>query len=73
MLGCLHIERLKPHAFAITPQLLPASRIVFNLCSSSAVQGVFVLAFFVTGVSGGGIAALAFVAIEGPATLLSEL
>jgi hypothetical protein len=32
--------------FAISPQLLPASRIVFNLCSSVAVQGVFVLPFF---------------------------
>lgn len=45
---------------------------VFNFCSSSGVQGVFVLAFFFTGVSGGAISAVAFVVVEGPATLLSE-
>lgn len=39
--------------FAISPQLLPASRIVFNLCSSVAVQGVFVLPFFLPASSGG--------------------
>lgn len=32
--------------FAISPQLLPSSRILFNVCSSCAVQGVFVLGFF---------------------------
>jgi hypothetical protein len=32
--------------FAISLQLLPASRIVFNLCSSAAVHGVLVLGFF---------------------------
>jgi hypothetical protein len=43
--------------FAISPQLLPASRIVFNLCSSLAVHGVLVLPFFLpasTGVAGTG-------------------
>jgi hypothetical protein len=43
--------------FAISPQLLPASRIVFNLCSSPAVHGVLVLPFFLpasTGVAGTG-------------------
>jgi hypothetical protein len=39
--------------FAISPQLLPASRIVFSLCSSVAVQGVFVLPFFLPPSSGG--------------------
>jgi hypothetical protein len=39
--------------FAISPQLLPASRIVFSLCSSAAVQGVFVLPFFLPPSSGG--------------------
>jgi hypothetical protein len=38
--------------FAISPQLLPASRIVFSLCSSVAVQGVFVLPFFLPASSG---------------------
>ena len=32
--------------FAISPQLLPSSRILFNVCSSCAVHGVFVLGFF---------------------------
>ena len=31
---------------AISLQLLPASRMAFNLCSSSAVHGVFVRPFF---------------------------
>ena len=34
--------------FAISPQLLPASRICFNSCSSAAVQGVLVRPFFFT-------------------------
>lgn len=41
------------NAFAISPQLLPASRIVFSLCSSVAVQGVFVLPFFLPAPSRG--------------------
>lgn len=32
--------------FAISPQLLPASRIVLRRCSSPGVQGVLVLLFF---------------------------
>ena len=32
--------------FAISPQLLPASRIALRRCSSTGVQGVFVLLFF---------------------------
>ena len=32
--------------FAISPQVLPASRMVFNRCSSAGVHGVFVLALF---------------------------
>jgi hypothetical protein len=52
--------------FAISPQLLPASRIVFSLCSSVAVQGVFVLPFFLptsprgagAGVGFGGVASV---------------
>lgn len=39
--------------FAISLQLLLASRIAFNLCSSSAVQGVFVRPFFLGVVSSG--------------------
>jgi hypothetical protein len=35
--------------FAISAQLLPASLIVFNLCSSAGVQGVFVRLFFAGG------------------------
>ena len=35
--------------FAISAQLLPASRIVFSLCSSAAVQGVFVRLFLAGG------------------------
>ena len=36
----------KSRTLAISLQLLPASRMAFNLCSSSAVHGVFVLPFF---------------------------
>lgn len=32
--------------FAISPQLLPSSRILFRVCSSCADHGVFVLGFF---------------------------
>jgi hypothetical protein len=32
--------------FAISPQLLPSSRILFKVCSSWADHGVFVLGFF---------------------------
>ena len=35
--------------FAISLQLLPASRMVFNLCSSAGVQGVLVLLFLAGG------------------------
>lgn len=35
--------------FAISAQLFPASLIVFNLCSSAGVQGVFVRLFFAGG------------------------
>jgi hypothetical protein len=35
--------------FAISAQLLPASLIVFNLCSSAGVHGVFVRLFFAGG------------------------
>jgi len=35
--------------FAISLQLLPASRIAFNLCSSAAVHGVFVRPFLAGG------------------------
>jgi len=35
--------------FAISAQLLPASLIVFSLCSSAGVHGVFVLDFFAGG------------------------
>src|ERR1700712_3610669 len=38
--------------FAISAQVLPASRIVFNLCSSAGVQGVFVRLFFAGGCIG---------------------
>ena len=34
--------------FAISPQLFPASRMAFSLCSSAAVHGVFVRPFFLT-------------------------
>ena len=36
---------------AISPQLFPASRIVFNRCSSAGVQGVFVRARFGAGIT----------------------
>lgn len=45
----LHIDAHRTYellTLAISPQLLPASRIVFNLCSSVAVQGVLVRPFF---------------------------
>lgn len=35
--------------FAISAQLFPASRIVFNLCSSAGVHGVLVLLFLAGG------------------------
>ena len=35
--------------FAISLQLLPASRKVFSRCSSAGVHGVFVRPFFATG------------------------
>ena len=35
--------------FAISLQLFPASRMVFNLCSSAGVQGVLVLLFLAGG------------------------
>jgi hypothetical protein len=38
-----------PPTFAISAQLFPASLIVFNLCSSAGVQGVFVRLFFAGG------------------------
>lgn len=38
---------------AISPQLLPASRIVFSLCSSAGLHGVFVLLFFGAGATMG--------------------
>ena len=41
-----HVQDDNPRTFAISLQLLPASRIVFNLCSSAGVHGVFVLLFF---------------------------
>lgn len=41
-----HIQGSNPPTFAISLQLLPASRIVFSLCSSAGVHGVFVLLFF---------------------------
>lgn len=39
-IGCLKLT------FAMSAQLLPASRMVFNRCSSAGVHGVFVLLFF---------------------------
>ena len=51
------------HTLAISPQLFPASRIAFSLCSSVAVHGVLVRPFFftpssVSGVTGGNAAAV---------------
>lgn len=45
-------DRCKAPTLAISLQVLPASRMVFSLCSSSAVQGVLVLPFFLTPASG---------------------
>jgi hypothetical protein len=54
--GLSHYELVLPTAlnlvaitFAISAQLLPASLIVFNLCSSAGVHGVFVRLFFAGG------------------------
>jgi hypothetical protein len=56
--------------FAISPQLLPASRIVFSLCSSVAVQGVFVLPFFLPASPG---VALTGADVEGVGTVGAAL
>lgn len=40
-----HLQGSNSRTFAISLQLLPASRMVFSLCSSAGVHGVFVLLF----------------------------
>jgi len=53
--------------FAISLQLLPASLICFNLCSSAGVHGVFVRPFFAGGGPGISCAGAVVVAGEGSA------
>ena len=51
--ACELLQTLRSHhTFAISAQLLPASLMVFSLCSSAAVQGVFVRLFFAGGCAG---------------------
>ena len=53
--------------FAISAQLLPASLIFFNLCSSAGVQGVLVRLFLAGGATGEAILGSSKPAEEGPA------
>lgn len=46
LIPVVEIQKRTLRTFAISLQLRPASRIVLSLCSSSAVQGVLVLPFF---------------------------
>lgn len=50
--ACQLLQTFRSHTFAISAQLLPASLMVFSLCSSAAVQGVFVRLFFAGGCTG---------------------
>lgn len=45
--------RIRSRTFAISPQLFPASLIVFSLCSSAGLHGVLVRLFFGAGAAMG--------------------
>jgi len=61
------LAHMNVHTFAISAQLLPASLMVFSLCSSAAVHGVLVRLFFAGGCIEADEVSCSAILVEGPA------